>query len=173
MKTDARSEARRLLLETPAGELARGRIGIQEQAERAGFSAAEIQRILNERPDLPRELLPEEREALLLSFQLLAPSTRQLLRAQVATARVSAYDCPCPCASVALVVDRDLVTPVFDVENPLWDVHVDGPGEVSGGVMVWFDHGYLSGIEVFDHYGGPITAIPPREWLSLGWPQRA
>jgi hypothetical protein len=111
MEDDERKAARRQLLETPAAELAARRAQIQAHAEVAGLSAEEIQEILNSRADLPRALLPEERDALRLSFVSLDGTTREALRAQVAAAKVSGYDCPCPCASVALVVDKTKVPP--------------------------------------------------------------
>jgi len=168
MAHDERDAARRQLLETPAAELAARRAEIQAHAEAAGYSKEEIREILNSRADLPRALLPEERDALLLSFESLDEPTRAALRAQVAAVTVSGYDCACPCATVGLVVDKTKVPPLSVWEAPVGDVSIYDPdGEHLGGVMVWIDDGYLSGIEVYYHFEPPISPIPPREQLVV------
>ena len=167
MEDDKRETARRELLQTPAAELVARRAQIQAHAEAAGFSAEEIQAILNSRADLPRALLPEEREALLLSFVGLDGPMRAALSAQVEAARVGRYDCPCPCASVGLVVDKTKVPPLSVWEAPVGGVSIYDPdGEFMGGVLVWIDDGYLSSIEVW-WMDEPISPIPPREQLVV------
>jgi hypothetical protein len=167
MEDDHREAAKRQLLETPAAELVARRAQIQAHAEAAGFSAEEIQETLNSRADLPRALLPEEREALLLSFELLDGATREALRAQAAAAKVGRYDCPCPCASMGLVVDKTKVPPLSVWEAPVGDVSIYDPdGEPLGGVLVWIEDGYLSSIEDW-WLDEPISPIPPREQLIV------
>ena len=170
MEDDGREAAKRQLLETPAAELAARRMQIQALAEAAGFSAEEIREILNSRADLPRALLPEERDALLLYIVSLDGPTREALRAQVAAAKVSGYDCPCPCASVALVVDKAKVPPVNVRPSDycvFGDVSIYDPnGEFIGGVQVGIENGYLSGIEIW-WIDEPISPIPPRDQLVV------
>jgi hypothetical protein len=167
MEDDKREAAKRQLLETPAAELAARRAQIQAHAEAAGFSAEEIREILNSRADLPRTLLPEERDALLLSLVSLDGPTRAALHAQVAAAKVSGYDCPCPCASVALVVDKTKVPPVSVTEAVFGDVSIYDPdGEFIGDVLVGIQNGYLSDIEI-SWLDEPLSPIPPREQLVV------
>ena len=164
-----REAATQQLLETPAAELAARRAQIQAHAEAAGFSAEEIQEILNSRADLPRALLPEERDALLLSFERLDETVGAELRAQVAATKVNRYSCPCPCASVGLVVDKTKVAParVSEALCCVGDVSIKDPdGESLGGVSVDVKNGYLSTIEIW-WYEEPISPIPPREQLVV------
>jgi hypothetical protein len=173
MEDNEREAAKRQLLETPAAELAARRAQIQAHALAAGFSAEEIQELLNSRADLPRALLPEERDALLLSFESLDEPTRAPLRTQVAAAKVSRYDCPCPCATVGLVVDKTKAPPARVRETPFGDVSIYDPdGEVIGGVMVSIQGGYLSGIEIW-WIDEPISPIPPRQQLVVEPPTNA
>jgi hypothetical protein len=168
MAHDERDAARRQLLETPAAELAARRAEIQAHAEAAGYSKEEIREILNSRADLPRPLLPEERDALLLSFESLDEPTRAALRAQVAAVTVSGYDCACPCATVGLVVDKTKAPPAPVRETPFGDVSINDPdGEPIGGVLISIADGcYLSSIEIYS-YGEPLSPIPPREQLVV------
>ena len=173
MEDDHREAAKRQLLETPAAELVARRAQIQAHAEAAGFSAEEIQEILNSRADLPRALLPQERDALLLSIVSLDGPARAAAQAQVAAAKVRGYDCPCPCASVALVVDKTKVPPVNVRPSDycvFGDVSIYDPdGEFIGGVHVGIKNGYLSDIEVW-WMDEPISPIPPREQLIVETP---
>jgi hypothetical protein len=168
MEDNEREAAKRQLLETPAAELAARRAQIQAHAEAAGFSAEEIQEILNSRADLPRALLPEERDALLLSFERLDEPTRAALCAQAAAAKVSGYDCACPCATVGLVVDKTKAPPAPVRETPFGDVSINDPdGEPIGGVLISIADGcYLSEMEIYS-YGEPLSPIPPRKQLVV------
>ena len=166
MEDNQREAALGQLLETPAAELAARRAQIQANAEAAGFSAEEIQDILNSRADLPRALLPEEREALLLSFESLDGPTYEALHPQVAAAKVSGYNCPCPDASVALVVDKTKAPPVW-TDSPFGDVSIYDPnGDFLGGVAVGIQDGYLADIEVW-WVDEPISPIPTGEQLLI------
>ena len=168
MEDDEREAARRQLLETPAAELAVRRAQIQAHAEAAGFSAEEIREILNSRADLPRALLPEERDALLMSCESLDGPTYAGSRTQIAAAKVSRYNCACPCATVGLVVDKTKAPPVRRTDSPFGDVSIYDPdGEFIGGAMVWLDDdGYLSGLEIWWIHE-PLSPIPPREQLVV------
>lgn len=166
MEDNEREAALGQLLETPAAELAARRAQIQARAEAAGFSAEEIQDILNSRADMPRALLPEEREALLLSCESLDGPTYEALHAQVAAAKVSEYNCACPCAGVGLVVDRTKAPPVW-TDSPFGDVSIYDPnGEFIGGAMAWLDDGYLAGLEIWWVHE-PISPIPTGDQLLI------
>ena len=82
------------------------------------------------------------------------------------------YNCPCPCASVGLVVDKTKVPPASVTEAVccVGDVSINDPdGKPIGGLSVDVENGYLSYIEVW-YYDEPISPIPPHEQLVVERP---
>jgi len=85
---------------------------------------------------------------------------------QVDSARADWY-CGCGCATVTLSVDSAAPS-ASRTYRPIpngADV-VDVNGDVIGGVIVFADDGYLSNLEIFDHYE-PISPFPPLDRLQL------
>lgn len=165
-----RAAAVRALRETPAAELAVRRADLEAQARAAGFSHEEIMHILGSRPDLPRTLLPEERATLLAVLNDADFPGRAALLAQAATAYVTGY-CSCPCASVALAVDRTLA-PAEHSTSPLGTSPTvrDADGEPIGGVLIFLDDGYLAYLEIYTWTGSPISPFPPTSRLLFDGP---
>ena len=158
----------RLLTNTPTEEflLRRGELGHSTFA--AGLTVEEINAALAARPDLPRPLLPIERDTLRALLDCADFPGRDELVAQAESATVVGY-CPCPCATIDLEVDRtlprgpDLPAGTIPTEASV----LDAAGETIGGIIVFVDEGYLSALEIFD-YGEPISPLPPLERLELG-----
>jgi hypothetical protein len=83
-----------------------------------------------------------------------------VLRLQRAHARVVGR-CQCGCATVDLAVDVSSAPPAQGVPSPIpAEAEVVGEGEQpGGGVIVFLEDGYLSGLEIYS-YSEPIRAWP-------------
>jgi hypothetical protein len=166
--SSGKAEVIRLLTNTPTEEflLRRGELGHATFA--AGLTREEINAALAARPDLPRPLLPIERDTLRALLDCADFPGRDELVAQVESATVVGY-CPCPCATIDLEVDRSLPRGPYlpDRVIPTEASVLDAAGETIGGIIVFVDEGYLSSLEIFD-YGEPISPLPPLERLELG-----
>ncbi|MFE4973278.1 hypothetical protein ACFRAR_14325 [Kitasatospora sp. NPDC056651] len=110
---------------------------------------------------LPREAV-RPLEALLQDDD---PTHRALL-AQLPHPRVTGH-CQCPCASLDLGLDRAAApaAPVTPDPAATASMH-DADGEPVGGVLVFAQDGYLSGLEVYTWADEPITRLPPPDRLS-------
>jgi hypothetical protein len=152
------------LFETPPGELAAHRADLQAAAQSTGMTPDEIEEVLNSRADLPRQLLPAERDALLALLDQEDFPGRDDLVAQFRSARVVGY-CGCGCATVHLAVDGD--GPRAQQTRgpiPAEATVLDSDGEAIGGVLVFLDEGCLSLLEIYSH-DDPISPFPPRKQL--------
>ena len=164
-----RREAISALTHTPTEELVASRAQLQAAAHDAGLSSEEIQAVLNARPELPRPLLPSERETLLAILGHADFEGRDELVAQVDSTAVSAY-WGCGCASVNFQVEpgapRALSTP-SPIPNEA--LILDADGESIGGIIVFLDDGYLSCIDVHDWLDDAhgISPLPPLDRLVL------
>jgi hypothetical protein len=111
-------------------------------------------------------LLPEERTTLLALLEFADFDGRAALLEQAKGVRAVGY-CPCGCATVGLVVDPACPSagktyrPIPNEAGVL-----DADGENIGGVIVFADDGYLSGLEIFS-YADPINPFPPLDELRL------
>jgi hypothetical protein len=111
-------------------------------------------------------LLAEERAALLALLDFADFAGRDALREQASVVR-AVGECPCGCATVGLVVDPACPSagrtyrPIPNEADVL-----DADGENVGGVIVFADDGYLSGLEIFS-YEDPINPFPPLDELRL------
>jgi hypothetical protein len=76
--------------------------------------------------------------------------------------------CGCGCATVDLHVDRAAVAPATVGENPVAEASfaVDD-ANVSGGVLLFAEDGYLSYLEVYSVQDKPITRFPEPRLLRL------
>jgi hypothetical protein len=163
---DPTHPAVRALLDTPASELAARRAELQSAADSAGLGPNEIAEVLNSRPELPRPLLPEERQTLLALLSHADFDGRDALLQQVEVAHVSGY-CGCGCATVDLTVEPEARStgrtyrPIPNEAELL-----DATGEPIGEVIVFADDGYLSNLEIV-WYEEPISPFPPLDRLVL------
>jgi hypothetical protein len=144
------SDAIAALTNTPADELARCRAQLQVTAEHAALRPGEIQQILNSRHDLPRPLLPAERQTLTAVLDHAAFTGRDELRAQVDHTSIVGY-CGCDCASVRVRVDD--TAPSAGTRKgriPNHAVVLDDTGTPMGGIAVYVSTvgtlGYLRSI---------------------------
>lgn len=121
---------------------------------------------MDSRPEVPRELLPAERGALLAILDRVDADVHAALLVQAQSARVVG-SCGCGCASVDLEVDRT-APPARGTSSPL-PVHTvvrDAAGDEVGGVIVFLDDdGFLSLLEVYS-WGEPISPFPPADRLE-------
>jgi len=157
-----------LLTNTPTEEFLARRAELGRATRAAALTTEEINAALEARTDLPRPLLPNERDILLALLRCADFPGRDQLVLQVESATVIGY-CPCPCATIALDVDRTVARgPYFpDRTIPTSATVLDTAGEIIGGIIVFVDDGYLSALEIYD-YGEPISPLPPLERLELG-----
>jgi hypothetical protein len=164
MTESGRHEALRALRDTPAAELVVRRVDLQDAAQREGLTPEEVEAVLNARPDLPRPLLPGERQTLLTVLRQADFPGRDALLAQADTATVVGY-CGCGCASVHLAV-ADGLPAGAETSSPIPNevTVMDADGEPIGGILVFLTDGYLSLLEVYD-YGERISPFPPVEQL--------
>lgn len=165
-----RSEAIEALAYTPTEELVERRALIQAAAEDAGLSLDEIGAVLNARPDLPRPLLPIERETLLAILGYADFEGRNELLAQVDAAIVDGY-VGCGCATVSLRVNPDAPrAPTAPSPVPNGAAVFDAEGEEIGGIMIFVVDGYLAGLEIYDYFPPPahgISPLPPIDQLRI------
>ena len=111
-------------------------------------------------------MLSEERATLFALLNFADFDGRDALLEQANAVRVVG-ECPCGCATVGLVVDPGAPTagktyrPIPNEAEVL-----DADGENVGGVIVFAENGYLSGLEIFS-YGDPINPFPPLDELRL------
>lgn len=162
---DGRTRAVEALVRTPAPELMQRMRELQSAATAAGLTPDEVGEVLNARAELPRQLFPEERAALLAVLCHAAFRGRDELVAQVDAARVASY-CGCGCASVGLSAPS---VPAADLPaSPLPNRAevLDSDGEPVGGVLVLVEDGYLSLLEVYA-YDDCISPFPPPERLDF------
>lgn len=158
-----------LLTNTPTEEFLARRGELSRATHAAALTREEISAALEARTDLPRPLLPNERDTLLALLHCADFPGRDQLVLQVDSATVTGY-CPCPCATVSLDVDRTVPRGPYFPERtiPTSATVLDAAGENIGGIIVFVDDGYLSALEIYD-YGEPISPLPPLERLELGW----
>jgi hypothetical protein len=164
--SERRREAVELLTRTPIDELLARRRELQRAAQDAGLTPGEIRDTLNARPDLPRPLLPVERETLLALLRHADFEGRDELVAQVDSATVVGY-CGCGCASVDLAVARVASrASVAPSVLPNSATVLDAAGDAIGGIVVFLEDGYLSYLEIYDWLEVPgISPLPPVERL--------
>ena len=117
-------------------------------------------------PEPPRELLPEERATLLALLSFADFDGRDALLEQAKGVR-AVGECPCGCATVGLVVDPGAPT-AGQTYRPIPNEAevLDAEGENIGGVIVFADDGYLSGLEIYSYFD-PINPFPPLDRLRL------
>jgi hypothetical protein len=165
-RDDARRRAVRALRGASAAELAANRAELQEAAQAAGLTPAEIGEILNSRAELPRPLLPEERATLMAILTHADFDGRDALVTQARTAQVDSY-CGCGCATVGLEVDRT-TPPAVNARSPIPNGAgvFDADGEEVGGIIVFLDDGYLCNLEIYS-WDDPIAPFPALHRLSL------
>lgn len=154
------------LRNTPAADLAAHRAELQAAAHGAGMTVDEIGDLINSRPDLPRPLLAEEHATLVAVLTHADFPGRDALVDQAETARVDGL-CGCGCATVSLIVDRQL-PPATGRRSPIPNSPsvIDGRGEPIGGVLVFIDGGYLTSLEIY-WYEDPISPFPPVDHLQF------
>jgi hypothetical protein len=126
----------------------------------------EINAALDARPDLPRPLLPIERDTLRALLDYADFLGRDQLAAQVESVSVVGY-CPCNCATVALEFSPEGPSAVGSWRPiPNQAIVLDANGESIGGIIVFSEHGYLSRLEIFA-WDDPISPLPPLDRLQL------
>lgn len=153
------------LLSASASELATNRARLQAEAEVSGMGPDEIAGVLNSRPDLPRDLLPEEHATLLALLTHSEFDGRDALLVQLASTRVTGY-CGCGCASVDLAGRPDApAAPRTKSPIPNQARVIDADGEDLGGVIVFLTDGRMSLLEVYAH-DQPISPLPSAERLQ-------
>jgi hypothetical protein len=163
-----RSEAIEALTHTPTEELVERRAQLQAAAQDAGLSPNEIEAVLAARPDLPRPLLPIERDTLLAILGYADFEGRDELVAQVDLATVDGY-CGCGCATVNLRVKPNAPRAQTALHTcPNVASVLDAKGEVIGGIIISLVDGYLSGLEIWDVLDPRgISPLPPIDRLML------
>jgi hypothetical protein len=163
-----RSEAIEALAYTPTEELVERRAELQAAAENAGLTPNEIEAVLNARLELPRPLLPIERDTLLAILGYADFEGRDELLAQVDAAMVDGY-VGCGCASVGLVVKPDAPrAPTAPNPVPNCADVFDAEGEFIGGILLFLLDGYLSFLEIHGYlepHG--ISPFPPIDQLEI------
>jgi hypothetical protein len=161
-----RDEAIEALTYTPTEELLERQAELKAAALDAGLTPKEIAQVLNTRPDLPRPLLPIERDTLLAILNHADFEGRDELISQVDAASVDGY-CGCGCATVSLVVHseaRQAPTALHELPNSAQVL--DAEGEEIGGIIVFLLDGYLSYLEIYDYLDpGGISPLPPLDRL--------
>ena len=138
----AKANAIAALINTPTEEF----LAHRREMSTAGLTADEINAALAARPDLPRPLLPIERDVLLAILGHADFVGRDQLLEQVDSTTVIGY-CPCPCATVSLQVSPT------------------APKSI-GGIIVFTEDGYLSALEIYA-WDEPISPLPPLDRLQL------
>ena len=103
----AREVAVEALTLTPAEDLHERMAELKAAAEEAGLSVDEVAAVLKARPELPRPLLPRERDTLVALLSHRDFPGRDQLLAQLDSTYVDGY-CGCGCAAVGLRVQRDV-----------------------------------------------------------------
>ena len=159
-----KAEVLRGIRQSLGDEFARTRRTLADLMENAGLTEQEVVEAIDSRVDLPRDLLPEEREALEFVLQHAEDEERDVLLSQVPRVRVVGH-CACGCATVYLEVD-ERAEPASAARSPLRsEVEALSPdGDPIGGVLVFIEEGRLASLEVYS-YEDPISPIPPREQL--------
>jgi hypothetical protein len=158
----AKAEAIAALTNTPTEEF----LAHRSEISTAGLTADEINAALAARPDLPRPLLPIERDVLLAILGYADFVGRDQLMEQVESTTVIGY-CPCPCATVALQVSPIAARSIgggYPIRNEA-EV-LDANGESIGGIIVFTEDGYLSALEIFA-WDQAISPLPPLDRLQL------
>jgi hypothetical protein len=161
-----RNEVIETLAYTPTEDLLEPRAELQAAAQEAGLTPNEIEHVLNARPDLPRPLVPIERDTLLAILNHADFEGRDELISQVDSASVDGY-CGCGCATVSLVVQpeaRRAPTALRMIPNSARVF--DAEGEEIGGIIVFLLDGYLSFLEIYDYLDG-ISPLPPIDRLVI------
>ena len=160
----AKANAIAALINTPTEEF----LAHRGEMSTAGLTADEINAALAARPDLPRPLLPIERDVLLAILGYADFVGRDQLVEQVDSARVVGY-CPCPCASIALEVSPTAPESIgggYPIRNEAQ--LLDASGESIGGVIVFTEGGYLSYLEIHTwDEDAAISPLPPLDRLRL------
>jgi hypothetical protein len=165
----AKADAVAALLETPTENLLERQADLQSAAREAGLTSEEISEILNARADLPRELLPIERDTLLAILGHADFVGRDELVAQVDSTLVVGY-CGCGCATINLQVGSGAppapLTPSPISTRP---TVLDAAGEAIGGIVIFLDNeGYLGSLEIYgwlESHG--ISPLPPVNRLEF------
>ena len=164
----ARQAAVEALRLTPPEELMERMGELRAAAEKAGLTGREVERILNARPDLPRPLLPSERNMLSAVLGHGDYPGRDQLLAQLDSTYVTSY-CGCGCAAVTLQVQGD-VPPAACEQIPGATI-VDEDGDSIGSVDLMVDgDGYLCNVELSWWYV-PICPLPPPDRLRWEEPR--
>jgi len=158
----AKANAIAALINTPTEEF----LAHRREMSTAGLTADEINAALAARPDLPRPLLPIERDVLLAILGHADFVGRDQLLEQVDSTTVIGY-CPCPCATVSLQVSPTAPKSIgggYPIRNEA-EV-LDASGESIGGIIVFTEDGYLSALEIYA-WDEPISPLPPLDRLQL------
>jgi hypothetical protein len=164
-----RNEGIEALAHTPTEELVERRAELQAAAQHAGLTPGEIEAVLNARPELPRPLLPIERETLLTILGYADFEGRDELLAQVDAAMVDGY-VGCGCASVGLVVKPDAPrAPTAPSPVPNFARVFDAEGKEIGGILLFLLDGHLSFLEIYDYFekSHGISPFPPIDQLKI------
>jgi hypothetical protein len=132
----AKADVIGLLTNTPTEEFLARRGELGDAAHAAALTTEEINAALEARTDLPRPLLPNERDTLLALLRVADFPGRDQFVLQVDSATVTGY-CPCPCATVDLDVDRTVPRgPHFPERTiPTSATVLDAAGELIGGII--------------------------------------
>lgn len=133
-------------------------------AEEAGLTVNDIGNVLNARPDLPRLLLPSERDTVVALLGHRDFPGRDQLLAQLDSTSVVGY-CGCGCASVGLRVQGDAIPAACEALTPADEaIIVDEGGEPVGTINLFVRGGYLDEIRI-SWFEDPICPLPPLERL--------
>lgn len=168
-EVDLRRAAIEALTHIPVEELLARRAQLQAAAQDAGLSPDEIGAVLDARPELPRPLLPIERDTLLEVLGYADFEGRDALVAQVDSATVIGY-CGCGCASVHLEVTPDAPR-AHATPSPIPNeaTVLDADGDAIGGVIVFLSDSRLSFLEIYDWLDTPgISPLPAVGRLRYG-----
>ncbi|MFE4516907.1 hypothetical protein ACFRMQ_22240 [Kitasatospora sp. NPDC056783] len=104
--------------------------------------------------------LPAEAVRLLEALLQDDDPTHRALLAQLPHLRVTGH-CRCPCASLDFGLDQAAAPAAPVTRNPAAEAPIhDADGEPVGGVLVFTQDGYLSGLEVHTWADEPITRLP-------------
>jgi hypothetical protein len=160
-----RQAAVEALVLTPPEELLESMAELKAAAEEAGLTGKDIQKLLNARPDLPRPLLPGERDTVVALLCHRDFPCRDQLLAQVDSTYVVGY-CGCGCAAVGLTVQGNVAPAACEDLNYWGDtaVVVDEGGELTGMIHLIVRGGYLDEIAI-TWFEAPICPLPPLDRL--------
>lgn len=162
---DEHRKALAWLADTPTEQFVEDRPTLAELLD-AGLTEDEVVTALRNRPELPRDLLPGERQALVRILEHADFDGRDALLAQLPHTKVSRY-CACGCATVDLEVTGD-VPLATGARSPLPNEArvFASDGDEIGGVIVFLDNGKLSMLEVYSHFD-PISPFPAGRALRV------